>query len=123
MTFEDNALGKRVLLVDDHQEAREARARRLGVHGVFVETVSTVQEARFCLRNDSYNLVLLAARENPKSAIALRREILDQNPKHRVAFLVGPPHFISLTLGENPPKIEPQSSDWSERLMGRLSRA
>ncbi len=65
----DNALGKRVLVVDAHPKAKEIRALSLGEDGVAVDTVATVDEARSRLKiDDTYGLVLLAARENPENA-------------------------------------------------------
>jgi hypothetical protein len=57
------------------------------------------------------DLVLFAPRENPEDAIAFRREIRQQNPKQRVAFLVGPPHYISFAYGENLIPMPARSSD------------
>jgi hypothetical protein len=47
-------------------------------------------------------------------AIAFREEILDQNPNQRVAFLVGPPHYISLRLGKKLPSTTGRSTDWAK---------
>ncbi len=109
MTSEDRALGKRVLVVDNHPEAQQVRIVSLWKHGVEVHTVSTIEEARSRLRDDTYDLVLVATRENPEGAIAFRQEIHRQNPKQRVAFLVGPPHYIAFTLGSKQTRIEPKS--------------
>lgn len=123
MTSQDNALGKRVLIVDDNLEMQKRRTLRLGEHGVAVDAVSTIEEARSRLRHDTYDLVLLTARENAEDAIAFRLEIREQNPKQRVAFLVGPPDYVSFRLGENQPRIESKSSNWLEKLKGRLASA
>jgi CheY-like chemotaxis protein len=123
MAPETDLLGKRVLLVDSDQKAREARARRLNVYGIAVDLVSTIRAARFCLRNKSYDLVLLGTRENPEDAITFRREIRQQNPKQRVAFLVGPPHYISFTFGQNLIPMPARSSTWADRLKYRLASA
>ncbi len=123
MNSRDNALGKRVLVVDDNPKAQKARLLRLAEHGVAVHTVSTVEEARVLFRNDTYDLVLLAARENPEEAIAFRQEIHRHNPKQRVGFLVGPPQFITFRLDEHQTRKETKSSDWAEKLKGRLASA
>ncbi len=123
MTSRDNALGKRVLVVDDNPKAQNLRALRLNDHGVGVDPVSTIDEARSHLRYDTYDLVLLAPRENTDEAIAFRDEIRAQNPKQRVGFLVGPPQYISFTLGRDQERIESKSSNWAEKLKGRLASA
>jgi response regulator RpfG family c-di-GMP phosphodiesterase len=123
MTPESDLLGKTVLLVDSDQKPREARAHRLNMYGIAVASVSTIQEARFCMRNKSYDLVLLATRENPEAAIAFRREIRQQNPKQRVAFLVGPPRYISFTFGQNLIPMPARSSNWADGLKTHLASA
>ncbi len=123
MTSKDNALGKRLLVVDDNAKAQEVRLLRLNEHGVEVHSVGTIEEARSSLRYDSYDLVLLAAREKPEEAIAFRREILEQNPKQRVGFLVGPPKYISFTFGRGQTRKESKSSSWTEKLKGRIASA
>ncbi len=100
MTSEDRALGKRVLVLDDNPEAQQVRIVSLSKHGVEVHTVGTIKEARSRLRDDTYDLVLIAARRNPEQAIAFRQDIRRQDPNQRVAFLVGPPHYISFTFGD-----------------------
>ena len=121
MTPETDPLGKRVLLVDNHQKAREVRAQRLTVYGIVVDAVSTVREARFWLRHKHYDLVLLAVRGNAEETIVFRRGVLQHNPDQKVAFLVGPPDYLSFTYGENVIPMPPQSSDWMDKLKGRLA--
>jgi DNA-binding NtrC family response regulator len=121
MTPETDALGKTVLLVDSQQEPREIRARRLRLYGIAVHTVSSIKEARLYLEMHYSDLVLLATRENPEEALAFRREVRRQNPKQRVAFLVGPPDYLS--FGRNLIPMPARSSDWADRLTGHLASA
>ena len=123
MTPGTDPLGKRVLLVDSDQKLGEVRARRLRLYGIAVHTASSIQEARLSLRMHSYHLVLLAARENPEAAIVFRREIRQYNPKQRVAFLVGPPRYLSFTFGQNLISMPPRSSSWADKLKGHLASA
>ena len=44
-----------------------------------------------------FNLVLLDMHHKPKDALAFWRMIRRQDPKQRIFFLVGPPHYISAT--------------------------
>jgi hypothetical protein len=78
MTPETDPLGKTVLLVDNHQKAREVRAQRLTVYGIVVDAVSTVREARFCLRHKRYDLVLLAVRGNAVQDSVCLGDVLDR---------------------------------------------
>ncbi len=123
MTPETDPLGKTVLLVDADQKLGELRARRLRTYGILVHTASSLEEARVHFGMDRYDLVLLAPRENPEDAIAFRREIRQENPKQRVAFLIGPPRYLSFTFGENLIPMPPRSSNWAEKLKGHLASA
>ncbi len=123
MTPETDVLGKTVLLVDSDQKLGELRARRLRRYGITVHTASSMQEARLSLRMNRYDLVLLAARENPEDAITLRREIRRHNPKQRVAFLVGPPRYLSFTFGQNLIPMPAQPGNWADKLKGHLASA
>jgi CheY-like chemotaxis protein len=116
-------LGKTVLLVDGQQQPREIRTRSLRRYGLTVYTATTIEEARVHLRMNSFDLVLLAPRDNPEDAIAFRREIRQQNPTQRVAFLVGPPRYLSFTFGRNLIPMPPRSSDRVDKLKGRLASA
>ena len=123
MTPETDLLGKTVLLVDSQQEPREARARRLRNYGILVYTAASIEEARVHFEVNRYHLVLLATRENPEAAIAFRREIRQQDPNQKVAFLVGPPHYISFTYGQNLIPMPGRSSDRAEKLKTHLASA
>lgn len=109
MTPETDSLGKTILLVDSQQGPRETRARRPRLYGITVYTASSIEEARVHFGLNSYHLVLLATREDPEAAISFRREIRQQDPKQRVAFLVGPPRYLSFTFGQN---LIPMPSSW-----------
>jgi response regulator RpfG family c-di-GMP phosphodiesterase len=123
MTPGTDPLGKTVLLVDRDQKLGEMRARRLRTYGILVHTASSIEEARFHLEMSRCDLVLLAPRENPEAAIAFRREIRQQNPKQRVAFLVGPPRYLSFTFGRNLIPMPARSSSWADKLKGHLASA
>jgi ActR/RegA family two-component response regulator len=123
MTLETDSLGKTVLLVDSDQRLGELRARRLRLYGITVYIASSIQEARVDLKMNSYDLVLLGTRENPEAAIVFRREIRQQNPKQRVAFLVGPPRYLSFTFGRTVIPMPARSSNWADELKGHLASA
>jgi DNA-binding NtrC family response regulator len=123
MTSEIDVVGKTVFLVDSQHEPREARARRLRTYGILVYTASSIEEARVHFGVNRYHLVLLATRENPEAAIAFRREIRQQDPNQKVAFLVGPPDYLSFTFGRNLIPMPARSSDWADKFKGRLASA
>jgi len=123
MTPGNDPLGKTVLLVDSDQRLAEMRARHLRLYGITVHTAASIEEARLSFGMNGYHLVLLAAREDPEAAIAFRREIRQQNPTQRVAFLVGPPHYVSFTFGQNLIPMPARSSSWAEKLKGHLASA
>jgi response regulator RpfG family c-di-GMP phosphodiesterase len=123
MTPETDLLRKAVLLVDSQQEPREARARRLRWYGVVLHTAASIEEARVQLKMNSYDLVLLATRENPEAAIAFRREIRQQDPNQKVAFLVGPPRYLSFTFGRNLIPMPARAGNSADKLTGRLASA
>jgi len=120
---ETDSFGKTVLLVDSDQKLGEMRARRLRLYGITVHTASSIEAARISLGGHNYHLVLLAAHENPEEALAFRREIRRHNPKQRVAFLVGPPLYLSFTYGENVIPMRLPSSNRADRLTGHLASA
>ena len=118
MTPGADPLGKTVLLVDSDQKLGEMWARRLRRYGVTVHTASSIREARLYLEMHRSDLVLLATRKDPEAAVVFRREIRRHNPKQRVAFLVGPPRYLSFTFGQN---LIPMPSSWADKLKGHLA--
>ncbi len=114
-------LHKTVLLVDKDQNAREELAQRLRLRSITVHTAATIREARVHLGLRQYDLILLATRAYPEAAIVFRHEIRKNDPTQRVGFLVGPPDYISFTLGENLLERPRPSDDWMEKLKGRLA--
>jgi CheY-like chemotaxis protein len=88
---------KNVLIVADNQAAQNVRADVLRNHGVEVHCAKDSVEAALLWVPDFFNLVLLDMRHEPKDALAFWRTIRRQDPKQRIFFLVGPPHYISAT--------------------------
>jgi len=123
MPSETDSFGKTVLLLDSNQKLREMRARRLRLYGISVHTIGRVEEARACLEGNTYNLVLVAPRKNPDEVIEFHREINRLYPAQRVAFLVGPPKYISSTYGMNVIPMPARRETWADRLKGRLASA
>lgn len=88
---------KNVLIVADNQAAQKVRLDVLRSHGVEVHCAKDSVEAALLWVPDFFNLVLLDMRQKPKDALAFWRTIRRQDPKQRIFFLVGPPHYISAT--------------------------
>jgi CheY-like chemotaxis protein len=86
---------KNVLIVADNEAAQNVRADVLRSHGVEVHCAKDSVEAALLWVPDFFNLVLLDMRHKPKDALAFWRTIRRQDPKQRIFFLVGPPHYIS----------------------------
>jgi hypothetical protein len=89
--------------------------------GLTFGTILSIEEARVGV--DRYHLVLLATRENPEAAIAFRREIRQQDPNQKVAFLVGPPDYLSFTFGRNLIPMPARAGKPADKLTGRLASA
>jgi CheY-like chemotaxis protein len=88
--------GKKVLLIDSHQPARDARARLLRSRGIDVHVAEDFSRARFLWRPKLYDLILLDVRGHfPGDALDFYVEIKHASPEERVVFLVGPPAYLS----------------------------
>lgn len=88
---------KNVLIVADNEAAQNVRADVLRSHGVEVHCAKDSVDAALLWVPDFFNLVLLDMRRKPKDALAFWRTIRRQDPKQRIFFLAGPPHYISAT--------------------------
>lgn len=114
---------KRVLLVDSHEKTRELRAVILRGQRVEVDSATCFGEAMNFWKADAYNLILLAARETPQEAVAFFKWIRREAPRQKVAFLIGPPSYLSFTLAEGSLSKAIQPSPWGEKLRGLLASA
>jgi DNA-binding response OmpR family regulator len=76
---ETDSLGKTVFLVDSDHRLGELRARRLRLYGITVYIAASIEEARVHLEMNSYDLILLATRENRDAGISFRQEIRRHN--------------------------------------------
>jgi len=106
---------KKVLLIDLHQHARDARARVLRSHGIEVQTAEDLCRARFLGRPHVYDVILLDARGHlPGEAFDFYVEIKHASPHQRVIFLVGPPTYLSLTWPTEAMGAEEEPQQWAE---------
>jgi CheY-like chemotaxis protein len=83
-----------ILLVDQNVTKQNLRATILRNYEIEVHTASSVADAASCWETHSYDLVLLAAQENPEEAMAVSAQIRAIHPRQRIGLLVGPPAFV-----------------------------
>jgi DNA-binding NtrC family response regulator len=116
--------GKKVLLIDSHQRARDVRASVLRSRGIEVNATDSLQTARFLLRPKLYDLILLDARGYiPGEAFDFYLEVKHANPRVGVVFLVGPPTFLSLTWPTEVMAREKEPQQWTETVRRLVSAA
>ncbi len=107
------AEAQRVLLVGSACGRQDLRARILRDHGIEVDVVKDVGEARRLWRPGVYDLVLIDVPKHwPGEVHQWREEIREAGTKERIAFLTGPPEYLSFDwpdceMGEN-------GSPWDE---------
>jgi hypothetical protein len=107
--------GKKVLLIDPHQRARDVRASVLRSRGIEVDATDSLQAARDLWRPKLYDLILLDARGHlPGEAFDFYLEVRHANPGVRVVFLVGPPTYLSLTWPTEVMAREKEPQQWVE---------
>lgn len=96
-----NIGGERVLLVDRFPPTRAARAEFLREHNIDVDTAENLDEARFFFQSGRYELVLLAVRGYlAGETLDFCRIMQDIAPDQRIAFLLGPPRYLTLNWPE-----------------------
>ena len=92
---------KRILLIDSYPTKRDLRAKILRKMGVEVDCAADISEARSLWQADSYNLVLMDVRRDPRSVDAFCAEMKDAKPPQRMAFLVGKPEYLGAAPGSD----------------------
>lgn len=103
---------KNVLIIDGNEGMQKLRARVLRSRGVHVHTAKSVTEAALLWVPDFFDLVLLDVRERSK-AMEFWRTVRRQHPGQRIAFLVGPPTYLSPTCAG---EVDQVPEDWVHRL-------
>lgn len=107
--------GKKVLLIDPHQPARDVRVRVLQSHGIEVDVAEDLSRARFLWRPKLYDLILLDVRGHlPGDALEFYLEIKHERPPALVVFLVGPPVYLSRTWPTEVMATEREPRQWAE---------
>ena len=116
--------GKKVLLIDSCQATCDVRAAVLRSHGVEVHAAEEISAARFLWQPNIYNLVMLDVRRySPGETLEFYEQIKQANPRERVAFLVGPPTYLSLTWPGEVFAEDASSGQWGETVRRFLAAA
>jgi CheY-like chemotaxis protein len=89
---------KSILLVDVNPRTRESRAKELRMRGVIVHCATSADTALTRFASSKYNLVLIDLGQDDRGAESLVHEIKTNNPRQRIAFLVGSPMYLASSL-------------------------
>jgi CheY-like chemotaxis protein len=117
-------VGKKVLLIDSCQVSCEARASVLRNHGVEVHAAADLSGARFLWHPNVYRLIMLDVRRySPGDALEFCEQIREASPHERIAFLVGPPTYLSLTWPGEVVAEDASSGQWRETVNRFLAAA
>ena len=106
--------GKTVLLIDRFQPTRDVRVRVLQSHGVKVHAAADLSGARFLWQPNVYDLILLDVRRHlPGEALEFYKQITTASPTEHLAFLVGPPVYLSRTWPREVTEVDAsQQGQW-----------
>ena len=116
--------GKKVLLIDPHQVTRDVRASVLLSQGIEVHVAESLSAARCLWRPKLYDWILLDMRRYlPEEALAFYEQIRDASPRERLAFLVGPPKYLSLAWPNEFRAVESGNQQWKETVNRFLAAA
>jgi len=85
---------RKVLLIDGDSFKQQIRAVALRRSEVEVHTTSNIGDAGRLCRQNSYDLVLLAAEADSEQATRLCQEVEKIRPQQRIALLVGAPDYV-----------------------------
>lgn len=107
----------KILLVGGDPRANELRATVLRSQGAQVDTAADPSEARSLWRPGVYALMLIDVRRHlPGEVLDVCRHIRDFYPKQRIAFIVGPPRYLSTTWPEEVFEPSQRPAQWEETI-------
>ena len=119
-----NLYAKKVLLIDRSQATREARAAVLRSHAVEVHEAEEISAARFLWQPHVYDLVMLDVRRySPGEALEFYEQIRAADPRQGIAFLVGPPVYLSRTWPSEVASDDTSRGQWGETVRRFLAAA
>ena len=100
------------------------RAAVLQTHGIEVHAVADLRGARFLWKPNAYSWIFLDVRRHlPGEALEFYEQIKEASLHERIAFLVGPPVYLSLTWPTEAMDAEKQPRQWEETLKRFLAAA
>lgn len=117
---------KRILLIDSYATKRDLRAKILRKLGVEVDCASDISEARSLWQADSYNLVLMDVKREPRNVEDFCTEMAGAKPPQRMAFLVGKPDYLGNAPGAGADEVyrDPTRNGlWSEMVASLFTSA
>jgi len=115
---------KKVLLIDRCHATREARGAVLRSSGVEVHEAEEIPAARFLWQPDVYDLVMLDVRRySPAEALEFYEQIRAADPRQQVAFLMGPPRYLSCTWPDEVAANDVSRGQWGETVKRFLAAA
>lgn len=119
-----NLHNRKVLLIDKCQATRKVRAAVLRSHGVEVLEAENLSGAGLVWQPNVYDLVMLDVRRySPGEVHEFHEHVKGESPRERVAFLVGPPVYLSRTWPEEAMGAEKQPRQWAEAVKRFLAAA
>jgi len=117
---------KRILLIDSYPTKRDLRAKILRKLGVEVDCAADISEARSLWQADSYNLVLMDVKRDPRNVEEFCTEMSDAKPPQRMAFLVGKPEYLGSSPGSDSADLHSDPTRnglWSEMVTSLFTSA
>jgi ActR/RegA family two-component response regulator len=113
----------RILLISESEFRRSLRASVLRGHGFQVEVACSVAEARSRWQPNIYAWMLLdVVHQLPGEVLEFCDQIKREDPRQNIAFLVGPPRFVSLNWPDEAIS-ETEGSNAARRFVPKLPRA
>jgi ActR/RegA family two-component response regulator len=112
-----------VLLISESEFRRSLRASVLRGHGFQVEVARSVAEARSRWHPNTYAWLLVdVVHQLPGEVLEFCDQIKREDPREKIAFLVGPPGFVSLNWPDEA-ICETEGSKAPRQFVPKLPRA
>lgn len=93
--------GKRILLVGSRQPEHDIRAAVLRGHALTVDVAYDLPDALRICDARAYSWILVDVRERlPGEVLDFCTHLREKHPEQHVAFLVGPPQYVTLDWPE-----------------------
>ena len=93
--------GKRILLVGSRQPEHDIRAAVLRGHALTVDVAYDLPDALRICDARAYSWILVDVRERlPGEVLDFCTHVREKHPEQHVAFLVGPPQYVTLDWPE-----------------------